>query len=315
MNNDLISMAVGAASIPGVLPAALLAPAAVISVYVCRNPEKFKKTLTRLKDILEYEAAGESFLDKYRLTRDTAYKLKKLKFPLNYNLYLLLNIAISIFIAVLCATVLKNYILSGLSVILWLLFSHQLVDRLYRALVKARIDTQAQLVLQLLAELYQVSDNLVQAVERVIPSSPEPIKSELEMLIIKYRTNQDLGQCLMDFAANIDNRDIEIFVEGIILAEQYGTSTHEVITQNAEVIRERISLKEDLFDETKGKKTILYIFMIALPALFLWLFTGFEEARKTFAETTRGQLLVTFLAMVEYICWWYDSRKEVTEDL
>jgi len=304
------------AGIPEILFPAMLVPAAVISVYVYRNVEKFKRSFTRLKDILEYEATQrDSAFEKYRVSRDTAYKLGKLGAPVNYNTFLALNGVIAIIMAGVCLKFLYNPLLAGLSVVIWMLFSHQLVDKLYRTRIKAKIDCQAQLVLQLLAQLNQVSGNLVEAIERVIPSTPQPLKRELEMLIIKYRTNHDFDQCLKEFAANIDNRDIETFIHGIILAEEFGTNAHEVITENANVIQERISLRDELLNETKGKKTILYMFMVALPVLFLWLFFNSEDARHTFTQTVKGQYLISFLAVVEYICWYYDSRKGVAEEL
>jgi len=301
---------------PEIFLPAILVPAAVVSVYVYRNTDKFKKSLTRLKDILEYQATQRnSIFEKYRVSRDTAYKLDKLRAPINYNTFLVSNGIIALILAGVSANALNNLFLAGLSVVMWIFFSHQLVDKLYRTRIKAKIDYQAQLMLQLLAQLNQVSGNLVEAIERVIPATPQPLKKELEMLIIKYRTNHDFDLCLKEFAANIDKEDIETFIHGIILAEEFGTDAHEVITENANVIQERISLRDELLNETKGKKTILYMFMVALPVLFLWLFFNSDDARHTFTETVKGQYLVTFLAVVEYICWYYDSRKGVAEEL
>jgi len=189
------------------------------------------------------------------------------------------------------------------------------VDRLYRTRIRARIDSQAQLALQLLAEVYSVSDNLPQAIERIIPSTPQPLRGELERLVLQFRTNQDLSQCLVDFAGNIDNRDMETFVHGIILSDQFGSDAHEVIAKNSEVIRERLTLREELINETRGKKAVTGIFMVLLPVVFLWLLIGNDEAREIFTGTVKGQYLVTFLVLVEYLCWYLDSRKEVTEEL
>jgi len=302
-------------NVEALLPA-VLASAAIISIYIYRNAGKFKRSLTRLKDILEYEAIQKnSAFQKYRVSRDTAYKLVKLGVPINYITFLAFNGIVAVILAGISLKFLNNPALACMSILIWTLFAHQLVDKLYRTRIKAKIDYQAQLMLQLLAQLNQVSGNLVEAIERVIPSTPQPLKRELEMLIIKYRTNHDFDLCLKEFAANVDNGDIETFIHGIILAEEFGTNAHEVITENANVIQERISLRDELTNETKGKKTILYMFMVALPVLFLWLFFNSEDARHTFTQTVKGQYLVSFLAVVEYICWYYDSRKGVAEEL
>jgi len=298
-----------------VLPAALVT-ASVIAVYVFLNIRQFRRSLTRLRESLEYEALRrDSVFDRYRAARDTSYRMKRLGWPVNYNAFLAVNAAIAVLLAVLSLKILSNPYLAAISPAVWMLFAHQLVDRLYRTRVKAGIESQAQLVLQLLAEIYNVSDNLPQAIERVIPSTPQPLRGELENLVLQVRTNNDFDRCLREFAANIDNRDIEIFVHGIILADEFGTDAHEVISKNAEVIRDRIALREELVNETRGKKAIVGIFMIVLPVIFLWLFFGSEDARQMFTGTAKGQYLVTLLVLVEYICWYFDSRKGVAEEL
>ncbi|MFZ5651629.1 MAG: hypothetical protein ACOY4I_12335, partial [Bacillota bacterium] len=68
-------------------------------------------------------------------------------------------------------------------------------------------------------------------------------------------------------------------------------------------------------NETRGKKAVTGIFMVLLPVVFLWLLIGNDEAREIFTGTVKGQCLVTFLVLVEYLCWYLDSRREVTEEL
>ena len=298
-----------------VVPAGLVT-AAIMSVSIHRNIDRFRRSATRLKEILEYEATQrDSVFDRYRVSRDTAYKLRRLGAPFNYNTFLAAGVIIALMLSLVSFKALSNPYLGVISPVLWLIFAHQMVDRLYRTRVRSRIDSQAQLALQLLAEVYSVSDNLPQAIERIIPSTPQPLRGELEKLVLKFRTNQDFNQCLIDFAVNIDNRDMETFVHGIILSDQFGSDAQEVIIKNAEVIRERLALREELINETRGKKAVTGIFMVLLPVVFLWLFIGNDEAREIFTGTVKGQYLVTFLVLVEYLCWYLDSRKEVTEEL
>lgn len=301
---------------PEVIFPAVLVMASVMSLYVHRNIDKFKRSMNRLKEALEYEAMQrDSSFEKYKVSMDTAFKMKRLGWPVNYNTFLATNAIVAVLISSLCLEVLENSLLAVIAFILWMLFAHQMVDRLYRTRVKAKIDSQAQLVLQLLAEIYTVSDNLPQAIERVIPSTPHPLRGDLEKLVMQVKTNEDINQCLVDFAVNIDSSDIETFVHGIILSDQFGADAHEVITKNAEVIRDRIALREELLNETKGKKAIIGIFMVLLPVVFLWLFIGSEDAREVFTSTAKGHYITTLLVIVEYLCWYFDSRKGVAEEL
>lgn len=303
-----------------VMPLAVAPPvlvmASAVAIYIHRNVDKFRRTATRIREFLEFEAIRrDSAFHRYRLPRDTAYRLGRLGLPFNYHAFLAANTAVAFFLALFSLKAINNPYLAAASPLIWMLFCHQLVDRIYRTRVKARIDSQVQLALQLLAEIYSVSDNLPQAVGRVIPSTPQPLRGDLEKLAIRLNTNEDLCKCLVEFAANLDNRDMETFVYGIILADQFGTDAHEVITKNAEVIRERIALREELINETRGKKAVIGIFMVLLPLVFLWLLISSGEARETFTGTAKGQCLIAVLAVVEYLCWYFDGRKGVAGDL
>ena len=302
--------------IPEVMIPAVLVMASILAVYAHRNLDKFKRSFSRLKDSLEYEAMNQgSIFGKYKVSRATSFKLGRLKAPFNYQTFFIANAVFSLLMSAISYRFLTNLSLAVLIPVLWMLFVHQLIDKLYRTRVKAKSDAQAQLVFQLLAEIYNVSDNLPQAIERVIPSTPQPLKGDLERLVLQVATNEDLNNCLIDFASNIDNNDIETFVHGIILSDQFGTDAHEVITKNAEVIRERIALREELINETRGKKAIISIFMVVLPIMFLWLFSSNPDARAIFTGSPKGQWLVTVLVFVEYACWYFDSRKGVAEEL
>ncbi len=135
------------------------------------------------------------------------------------------------------------------------------------------------------------------------------------MLLLKIKTNEDLHDCLIEFASKIDNSDIKTFVHGIVLANQFGADLKEVITKNAQVIRERLALKEELINEVRGKKVILLIFMAVLPVTFLWLFVGSPDAREVFTGTAKGQYILSILVLTEYLCWYFDSRKGVMEEI
>ena len=302
-------------SIPAALPAVLVT-ASVLSIYVHLNLPSFSSGAVRLKELLILEATRtDAAFHRYGVARDTTYKMNRLGVPLNYKTFFIVNLVLATGLSLLCLLFLANPSLSLLLPFLWLIFAHQLVDRLYRTRVKARVAVQAQLMLQLLAGIYSVSANLPQAIERVIPATPRPLRDELEKLILQVKTNQDLKRCLVEFAGRIDNRDIETFVHGIVLSDQFGADAHEVIAKNAEVIRDRIALREELADEVRGKKVIILIFMILLPLAFFWLFTGSEAARQIFTGTAKGQGLVSCLVLVEYLCWYFDSRRGVTEEL
>ncbi len=299
-----------------VLPA-VLSGSALMFFYLYRYKDTYENKNGQIKAFLTLYKSSvvPGKFKEFSLFKITSYKLAKLGFKFTYRIFLYINIVISLFLSGVCKIVLENGVLAVVTLFVWLIFSHQMVDFLYRKKIKNKIDQQVQLMLQLLAEIYSVSDNLVQAFEKVVGSCQEPLRGELTRLILNINTNRDFHSSMLEFASNIDNRDINIFVHGIILANQFGVDCREVISRNAEVIRERMMLREELENETKGKKAIIIIFMLLLPTIFAWLFFGFSDAKTVFTDNGKGKYLLVVLLLTEYLCWYFDSRKGVADEI
>lgn len=293
--------------------AAVLVPAAVVAVYLARNPDVLKKRVRRLREQLEEEANyRKAYFTSVGAPRNTGFKLYRLGYSISYRHFLVLNGLISILLAVSCIKFLYNIQLGITAAVIWMLFIHKAVDLAYLK-EKSRLDEQAELMLQLLSEQYQVTENLISAIENVIPSTRPPLRDELELLIKNYNLSKNRDECLREFAWRTDNRDIEIFVQGIILSDHYGTDTHEVINQTAEIIREKIELRNELQNETKGKSFTVYIFLVGLPLILLLMSIKSPEFRYTFLHTARGHNLLTAALIIEFVSWYFTSRRGVAD--
>ncbi|OPX94039.1 MAG: Bacterial type II secretion system protein F domain protein [Pelotomaculum sp. PtaB.Bin104] len=302
-------------SIMMLIPSVLVA-LAIAAIYIHKNREMFIARYKRLQEELESAALSrDTLFSNTGAPKNAEFKLYRLGYNVSYRYFLALNIVIGLILAVASVALLNNPKLAVLSVAVWMLLVHKLLDMAYEKKVKQPMAEQVEIVLQLLAEAYETTKDLVEAFVEVFPTTRYPLKNEIELMIKDNNLGKDINACLIEFAERLDNRDIESFVRGIILSAHYGTDTYEVLKQTAEIVRERRELKEELINETKGKNATIMIFLLAVPVVLFYLLATSASARSMFLNTHQGQNLMCVVLVVEFICWYFSKMKEVSEKL
>ncbi|KJS75622.1 MAG: hypothetical protein JL56_07310 [Desulfotomaculum sp. BICA1-6] len=246
--------------------------------------------------------------------RDTAFKLQRLGIKMTYRTFIILTSMVGVFLGAVALVALNNPILAVLAFVLTLAFSHGEVDVFYRKR-KAVIDEQAEVALQMLAGLYQVTGDLVDTLKKVSQSAASPLKEEIQQVIAEYNAGKDLSVALKDFAYRVDNRDIELFVHGVILSEHYGTDTSRVIKHIAEIIRSRLLLRDELKAETMGQSMTINLFLLLVPlaAAAIWIFS--PTSKEVLTQSAAGKIVLSIVAAVEFIAWYLTRKKGVVEEL
>ncbi|MBF7084371.1 type II secretion system F family protein [Desulfallas sp. Bu1-1] len=246
--------------------------------------------------------------------RDTAFKLQRLGIKMSYRAFIILSCAVGAFLGAVAIAALNNPILAVVAFVLTIAFAHGEVDVFYRKR-RAVIDEQAEVALQMLAGLYQVTGDLVDTLKKVSQATASPLKEELQQVIAEYNAGKDLSAVLKDFAYRVDNRDIELFVQGVILSEHYGTDTSRVIKHIAEIIRSRLLLRDELKAETRGQSMTINLFLLLVPlaAAAIWIFS--PTSREVLIHSTAGQVVLSVVAVVEFAAWYLTRKKGVVEEL
>ncbi|WP_258359096.1 type II secretion system F family protein [Moorella sulfitireducens] len=180
---------------------------------------------------------------------------------------------------------------------------------------KARIDEQAQAALQMIASLYDTTGDLVRAIEGAANCTPSPMREELIKTLVEYRLGGSLPDALASFAERADNRDIDIFIKAVTLSEKYGTNTAEVVAEIARVIRDRITLREELKSEVRGQGLTINLFLLFLPLTALSLLYFSSEARHVIIATFFGKAVMCFIILVEFLAWYFTRGMGVVEEL
>lgn len=294
---------------------AILVVTAIFMLLFAKYKDKFFARYKRMKDEIEQEALNrDAIFSVSGVPKNTDFKLHRLKCPVTYKQFRIIVLLIGLMLAILSIKLLNNPKLAVLSAVIWYLLAHQIVELRYRK-HKRKMEEQVELTLQLLVETYKLTEDLIDAIVLVIPSAHSPLKEELELLVKEYRLSKDMNECLKEFADRCDNRDMETFVQGLLLAQHYGSDANMVIQETADIIQERLALRDELENETKGKGFVLYIFLIAVPLVLIGLLTKAPDMREVFLYTSKGQNLLCLALVVQYATWYLSTKKEVIEEL
>ena len=209
---------------------------------------------------------------------------------------------------------LENIVAAGLFAVFAFLFRRQSLE-LKKIERKSLIDQQAEVALQMIASLYETTGDMIKAFEGASECVPSPMADELKRVVAEYRAGAPLGDAMLDFAERSGNKDIDIFVRGVNLSEKYGTQTSEVVHDVAELIRDRITLRDELKNELRGQKLTVNVFLMLIPIVGTGLFLFSPEARHTMTSTMGGKVIVNILICIEYFAWYFMSRQGLVEEL
>lgn len=239
------------------------------------------------------------------------YKLKRLGY--RYDLFVLVTVLLAA-AGFTIGVLLKNPAAAVMLAAFAVLFLSGEVDVLYRN-YQAKIDEQAETMLQMCASLYATTGDIVESLAGTVECLPDPMRREVQETVAEYRAGRPLAPALMSFAERVQNRDIDVFVRGLLLSEQYGADTVEVVKGVAEVIWDRILLREELKNEMRGQSATVTILLLATPVALAILTVFVGEARAVMTGTILGRIVVCVMIAVEYIAWKSLRHQGVTEKL
>ncbi|MFZ5643873.1 MAG: type II secretion system F family protein [Bacillota bacterium] len=290
--------------------------ASLISFYVYKNAESFKKKYSNIrKRIMEDARKREHSFLVHGGNKGLEFKLYRLGYNIGLWQYISVTGSITLIIGIIAAWAMKNITLAVVVPLMLSLFIYARIQFAYQR-QRARMEEQAELVLQIMAGLYKTNGkNMIRAIQDVIPSTKPPLRDELDKVIMDYNMGKPVSECLREFAERSDNRDIEVFVNSTNMAEIFGKETEQVVESTAGVIRNRIELREDLRNETTMQRGVINIFLMALPAAFALIWVYYPPARETLTRTAFGKGLIAMVISIEFAAWYLTKRKGLVENL
>lgn len=177
------------------------------------------------------------------------------------------------------------------------------------------IESQAEVALQLISALYENNRDLMKSIKEAADCIQPPLADELKLTVAEYAAGGSLLKALQNLADRVDNREINVFVKGVVLSEQYGTDTVQVVQNVSSVISDRITLREELRNEMRGQVFNIAIFLTAIPVVVTILMVFFPDARQVLTSTMLGKGVIDFMIVIEYIAWRFGTGQEVIRGL
>lgn len=178
----------------------------------------------------------------------------------------------------------------------------------------AQIEEQAEIALKLITALYENNHDLMKSFAQAGDCIQPPLSDELKRTVEYYYAGKPPMECLKDFADRVNNKDINVFVKGVILSEQYGTDTSQVISDVSGILADRITLREELRNEMVGQRLTIIIFLSVLPLMTIGAMY-FPETRQVLVGTPLGKFVVNLVILIEYIAWHFTHRQAEVDAL
>lgn len=225
----------------------------------------------------------------------------------------LVNIGLSVILFMLFLLVFNNLLAAVLAVVLFYLTIKRR-DELKKQARGQVIESQAEVALQLIASFYENTGDIMKALKEAADCIKPPLADELKLTVAQYNANTAPLKALQNLADRINDKDMNIFVNAVILSERYGTNTGQIIEEISHKISERISLRDELKNEAWGESITLKIFSFVLPVMTI-LLMFIPDIRQVLVGTFLGKGIIIVLLCVEYYAWSFATNQEVINSL
>ena len=210
-------------------------------------------------------------------------------------------------VCVLLSLYLNNIYAAVLSVVLAYIFN-KTSKKIESKNQSAALDSQIETALQIVSSLYDATGNLIDVLHKTADCIEAPLSLELKRTVSDYYKGMPFKDALLGLAERVPSRDLQIFVNGVIEAEKFGTNPGEVISSVVKTINDRMALNEDLKNEMRGQKATIYALLLLLPAMVGLSMALFPQAREILTQTLTGKMIICGVFFVEYIVWALSAR-------
>ena len=173
------------------------------------------------------------------------------------------------------------------------------------------IDTQIGTALQIISSLYAVTGNLIDVLQKTADCIEAPLSLELKRTVSDYYKGMPLKDALQGLAERVPSRYLQIFVNGVVEAEKFGTDPGEVISGIVNTINDHVALNEDLKNELRGQKMTIYALLVLLPVMAVIAMALFPQAKEILTQSFVGKMIICGIFLVEYVVWALSARGEV----
>jgi tight adherence protein B len=162
----------------------------------------------------------------------------------------------------------------------------------------ARIEKQLPDALALQASALRAGQSLARSLKIVEEGAKSPLKDELERMLNHIDLGMPVDEALEQFAARTSSRDLDLWVDAMLVHRQTGGNLANVIESLATRVSQRMNLRSEIRGLTAQGRLSGMVVAGAPVAFFLMLSIGSREQMEFLYTTPLGWvLLMTGLTM------------------
>lgn len=139
------------------------------------------------------------------------------------------------------------------------------------------------------------------AMQIVSEESPDPVRGEFAITVEEQALGVDFREALINLTERVDSLDLRFFVTAVLLQRDTGGNLAEILSNTAELIRDRFRVLGDIATYTaQGRLT--GAILAALPlAMGLFMFSSAPEYFQPMIETERGRFALGAAACMQVL--------------
>ncbi|MBM7557189.1 type II secretion system F family protein [Halanaerobacter jeridensis] len=185
------------------------------------------------------------FFTSFSVTNSLDKELDKSSLPFKASEFIISIIMILLLIAVIGILLLKNIVLTGVMLLLGLIFPYFYL----KYSQKKRIDKfndQINDSLTIISNSLKAGYSFFQALEMVTKEMEAPISEEFELVLKKMNLGASPQEALRDLTDRIDSDDLDLVVTAVLIQRQVGGDLSEILDSISDTIRERIRIQGEI---------------------------------------------------------------------
>lgn len=183
-----------------------------------------------------------------------------------------------------------------------------LVQRITRTRRSRRLSRQLPDLLMTFASGLRAGASAAQALDALIARTPQPLASELSLVMRKRRLGVSLEAALRELERRVDLPDYRLFVTTLVLAMSVGGSIAESLERLAATVLRR-HVVEDKIKALTAQARLQAVVVTALPVALLAALTVVDPgAMKPMFTTLQGWWVLGVVVLLE-TCGWLLMRR------
>jgi tight adherence protein B len=159
-------------------------------------------------------------------------------------------------------------------------FGSKLFLRSRRKIYVQRIDGQLSEACRLLSSAARAGLSIPQGLELVVRELPPPIKNELSTVVKEVQLGRDLEGALKDLLNRVNSKDMQVFVNALIIQRRAGGDLARVLSEMARTMEERKIIHQTIQAATAQSRYSAYMLpVVSLLVVFVLskMMEGFDQ--------------------------------------